>query len=220
MATLNGFPALSGVSLEVAPKEIVFLRGGNGAGKSTMLRLCAGLIPVHSGSARVAGVDVSDRSNRRLLRSKVELLGHELGLYEDLSVIENLEFWADINRVERSSVRLALEKVALPERTYGLAVSELSAGQKRRCSLAKIIIKRPQIWLLDEPYAGLDTGGVAIVDSLITDARHAGATCIFTSHDQKRGQSIADRTVELSGGEIVPTSTLPAPPQKGVINAE
>ncbi|MEZ7961621.1 MAG: ATP-binding cassette domain-containing protein, partial [Ilumatobacter sp.] len=91
VAVLGQFPALAGASLTVERGEIVLLRGPNGAGKTTLLRLCAGLLPVERGTATILGFDLS--TQRELVRPHVGLLGHQNGLYLDLSVRENVNFW-------------------------------------------------------------------------------------------------------------------------------
>src|SRR6187551_971958 len=91
VAVLGDFPALAGASLVVERGEIVLLRGPNGAGKTTLLRLCAGLVPLNRGSGTVAGHDL--RVDREAVRRRVGLLGHQNGLYRDLTVRENVDFW-------------------------------------------------------------------------------------------------------------------------------
>ena len=94
VALLGRFPALTGVDLRIGPGETVLLQGPNGAGKTTLLRLCAGLLAPESGSVRVLGHDLSTPAGRRAVRRRVALLGHATGLYEDLTVAENVRFWA------------------------------------------------------------------------------------------------------------------------------
>ncbi len=93
VSLLGRFPALAGVDLDVAAGEIVLLHGPNGAGKTTLLRLCAGLLPVARGEAAVLGHDLRDLGSARLLRRRVGLLAHETGLYDDLTVVDNVRFW-------------------------------------------------------------------------------------------------------------------------------
>ncbi len=94
VALLGRFPALSGVDLTIHAGETVLLRGPNGAGKTTLLHLCAGLLRPESGSVQVLDHDLTDGAGRRSVRRRVALLGHTTGLYEDLTVGENLRFWA------------------------------------------------------------------------------------------------------------------------------
>ncbi len=201
VALLGRFPALAGVDLTVAAGEVVLLRGPNGAGKTTLLRACAGLVPVTSGEASVLGVDLlRDRTG---VRRRVGLLGHATYLYEDLSVVENVDFWARAAGATVTDGRLALDRLGVATRLHDLPVHSLSAGQRRRVSFAAMVSRRPELWLLDEPHAGLDADGRDIVDDLIREAASVGATVMFASHELDRAGDVADRTVEVVGGVIV-----------------
>jgi len=196
------FPALAGLDLDVEAGEIVLVRGPNGAGKSTLLGLCAGLHRLHSGTAVVLGHDlgVDGASQRSALRRRVGLLGHESALYDDLTVMENLEFWARVARVPVSAAPRALDRLAVNMRLRDMRVGWLSAGQRRRCALAAMVMRRPELWLLDEPYASLDDLARRAVDDLIAEAAASGATVMVASHEAGRVGSLADRTVTLTAG--------------------
>jgi heme ABC exporter ATP-binding subunit CcmA len=198
---LGRFPALAGVDLDVARGEVVLLRGPNGAGKTTLLRLCAGLAPVSSGVAEVLGVDLV--AHRAGVRRRVGLLGHATFLYEDLSVVENVDFWARAAGAEVADGRRALDRLAVATRLHDLPVHALSAGQRRRVSFAAMLARRPELWLLDEPHAGLDANGRDIVDDLVREAASVGATVLFASHELDRAGDVADRTVDVIGGTVV-----------------
>ncbi len=200
VALLGRFPALAGIDLEVGPGEIVLLQGPNGAGKSTLLRLCAGLVRVESGEAEVLGRDL--RSERAEVRRSVGLLGHDTALYDDLTVVENLGFWAAASRVETSAVGPALDRLGVGERLRGVPVSRLSAGQRRRVALAAVVVRRPELWLLDEPHAGLDQSGRDLVDGLVRDAAAAGATVLVASHELDRTVDLASRRITVAGGTV------------------
>lgn len=201
VALLGRFPALAGVDLDVAPGEVVLLRGPNGAGKTTLLRVCAGLSPVSSGEARVLGVDLRER--RAEVRRRVGLLGHATFLYEDLTVVENVDFWARAAGASVGDGRLALDRLEVAVRLHDLPIHALSAGQRRRVSFAAMVARRPELWLLDEPHAGLDSSGRDVVDGLVREAASVGATVLFASHELDRADDVADRTVEVVGGTVV-----------------
>jgi heme ABC exporter ATP-binding subunit CcmA len=197
---LDRFPALTGVDLVVDPGEVLLVRGPNGAGKTTLLRACAGLAPVVGGSAEVLGHDL--RRNRRAARRHVGLFGHDGGLYDDLTVAENVRFSIRAAGGDPASVGPALERLELDGRLAGLPVSKLSAGQRRRTALAGLIGRRPSLWLLDEPHAGLDAVGRDLLDAVVAEAVTAGATVIMASHDTDRAAAIATRTETMIGGQL------------------
>src|SRR5581483_3787452 len=160
VVALSGrFPVLAGADLTVADGEVVLLRGANGAGKTSLLRVCAGLLPVTSGEAVVLGQDLGagvPAAERRAIRRSVGLLGHETFLYDDLSVRENVRFAVRASGLAARTADAAMEQLGLGGRLADLAAGRLSAGQRRRAALAALIARRPRVWLLDEPHAGLD----------------------------------------------------------------
>ncbi len=210
ISLIDRFPALAGVDLVVHESEIVLLRGPNGAGKSTLLRLCAGLAPMTEGEGTVLGYDLSARDQRRALRRHTGLLAHQTFLYDELTVEENLYFWAKANRLDRASVEPVLDRLALNNRLRTVRVGQLSAGQRRRTSLAVLVCRRPRLWLLDEPHAGLDANGRDFVDGLINHAVAFGATVLFASHDHDRAAEIATRSIMIAGGQVVGGGPDPA----------
>ncbi len=219
ISLIDQFPALAGVDLDVATGEIVLVRGPNGAGKSTLLRLCAGLAPLNGGSATVLGYDVSKRGERRQLRRETGLLAHETFLYDELTVEENIWFWARANRVDPTAIEPALDRLDLGTRLRSVPVSRLSAGQRRRASLAVIVCRRPRLWLLDEPHGGLDQAGRDFVDDLVRHAIRFGATVMIASHDMERANRLADRIVTISGGRAIEPPPGPIEPPAGPAGA-
>lgn len=197
---LGRFPALAGIDLDVAAGEIVLLRGPNGAGKTTVLRLCAGLLPLTRGAGRVLGHDLAARRQARALRRRVGLLGHATGLYDDLTVADNVRFWGRAAGAASHEVDAALAACGLDGRLADLAVARLSAGQRRRTSLACLVARRPELWLLDEPHAGLDHEGRDLLDGLVHRAVAAGATVVLSSHELDRAEALAHRVVTIAGG--------------------
>ncbi|MFT7476061.1 MAG: heme ABC exporter ATP-binding subunit CcmA [Verrucomicrobiales bacterium] len=197
---LGRFPALAGATVQINAGESVLLQGPNGAGKSTLLRLCAGLLRVESGRARVLGTDLA--TDRRSVRSSVGYVGHQSMLYEDLTVAENLRFWGRAAGVDEKQQRAAADRLQIEDRLFDVPVNRLSAGQKRRTAIAVAAARRPQLWLLDEPHAGLDQSGRDIVDALISDAAAAGGAVLVASHELERVQVVVDRQVTVAGGLV------------------
>jgi heme ABC exporter ATP-binding subunit CcmA len=198
VALVGRFPVLAGVDLEVARGEIVALAGANGAGKTSLLRACAGLLPVVAGEAEVLGEDLV--TNPRAVRRRVCMLGHATFLYDDLSVRENLRFAVRAARASSGGVEAALERLGLVGRLPDAPVGSLSAGQRRRVALAVLVARDADLWLLDEPHAGLDSEHRDVLDDVISDAAARGATVLFASHEHERASSLARRTVTVAGG--------------------
>jgi len=195
---LGRFPALAGVDLDADEGEVVLLSGGNGAGKTTLLRMIAGLVPVHSGEAVVLGHDLT--RDRRSHRAQVALVGHETGCYDDLTAAENVEFAVGAAGRDRADVAPALDAVGLAP-LADVPHGRMSAGQRRRLSLAIAVARAPRLLLLDEPHAGLDAEGRAVLDGLLTSARDDGRTVLIASHELDRARALADREVVLTAGQ-------------------
>ena len=195
---LGRFPALAGVDLDVRAGEVVLLAGPNGAGKTTLLRACAGLVPVVDGTAIVLGHDL--RVDRRSVRRQLGLVGHSTSLYDDLSVADNVRFTVRARSGSPSAVGPALERLGLDGRLRNVPVARLSAGQRRRCTLAGLVACDAELWLLDEPHAGLDPEGRDLVDELVTDAASRGRTVLLASHDLDRAGAVASRQVTIEAG--------------------
>lgn len=196
---LNRFPALAGVDLDVAAGEVVLLTGPNGAGKTTLLRALAGLVAVTAGEAVVLGHDL--RRDRRAVRHEVGLLGHGAALYDDLTVAENVRFWANASRVVGVDVDDAMRRAGVDGRVRDVVAARLSAGQRRRAALAILLARSPRLWLLDEPHGGLDAGGRDALDSEISAAVARGTTVVIASHEIDRASALASRTVTVAGGQ-------------------
>ena len=196
----RGFPLLSGVDLEIERACLTVVTGPNGAGKTSLLRLLGGLDPLHSGDGVVAGVDLRD-GDRRLLRRRVGWLGHEGSFYADLSVRENLVFAARALERPVGEVDGAIERVGLEHRALTIT-KQLSAGQRRRLGLAWLLVRRPELWLLDEPYASLDDAGREFFDALLADVLAGGATVVVSAHDPLRAAGLSARTLHMVGGRV------------------
>ena len=210
VALIGRFPALAGADLDVARGEVVLLQGPNGAGKTTLLRACAGLVVVQRGELVVLGHDL--RHHPRAVRREVGLLGHAGFLYDDLTVEENVRFAVRAAGGDGAAVSESLARTGLTGRLQATAAKRLSAGQRRRTSLAVLVARRPSLWLLDEPHAGLDAEGRDLVDAVVAEASAAGSTVVFASHDLDRAIRIAGRVVTVVGGQVhAVEATQPGP---------
>ena len=192
--------ALVDVNLTVEPGEFVSLIGPSGCGKSTLLRACAGLMPVIRGTADVLGFDLT--VDRESVRERVGLLGHQNGLFGELTIAENVSFWSTVVGASTAERNSAMERMAIDGKLAGRRVSELSAGQKRRCALACLVVRRAELWLLDEPHAGLDAKGRDEIDRIVKEAAASGATVVVASHEIERAQQLATRTISLVSGQV------------------
>lgn len=205
VCTLGRFPALAGVDLDVEAGEVVLLSGPNGAGKTTLLRLCAGLLPLRSGSAEVLGSDLA--RDRRSIRRRIALVGHETFCYDDLTVAENARFAARAGGRTAGDADAALARVGL-DPLAGVAHGRLSQGQRRRLSLALALARDPALLLLDEPHAGLDDRGREALDAVLAAAPGEARTVLVASHEVERTRPLVTREVRLVGGRIAATDPV------------
>jgi heme ABC exporter ATP-binding subunit CcmA len=200
VALAGRFPALAGVDLSLDQGEVVVVVGPNGAGKTSLLRACAGLLPVTSGEASVLGVDLA--ADHTAVRRFVGLLGHAAPLYDELSAAENVRFAVRALGLPVKGADAALERRGLTGRLRNTAAGRLSAGQRRRVALAALVARRPALWLLDEPHAGLDAATRALLAELIAEAVTLGATVLLSSHEPHLSVPLADRVVSMGGGRV------------------
>jgi|SRR5437660_3107254 len=201
VALVGRFPALAGVDLDVAAGEVLLVTGPNGAGKTSLLRACAGLLAVSAGEAHVLGHDL--RRDRRSVRRSVAMLGHASFLYDDLTVADNVRFAVRAARGDPSAVDPALARLGLGGRLRRTAVGRLSAGQRRRVAIATVVARGPELWLLDEPHAGLDAAGRDVLDEAMLAASAGGSTIILASHETERAGAVAGRVARMAGGQVV-----------------
>jgi heme ABC exporter ATP-binding subunit CcmA len=192
-------PGIVRVDLSVERGEIVLLRGPNGAGKSTLLKVIATAISPTYGSGSVLGFDLA--REREEIRRRVELVGHRTRLYEDLTARENLRFACALYGADPAGISDALGRVGLveaaDERVHGY-----SQGMRQRVAVARALLRRPELLLLDEPYAGLDAEAKEVVDRAIERVAADGRTVVLATHDPTRG-AMAGRTLWMEGGRIL-----------------
>jgi heme ABC exporter ATP-binding subunit CcmA len=179
----------------------VVLEGANGAGKTSLLRVIAGLVPVASGRLSVFGLAPVRR--RTEVRRRIGLLSHASNLYDDLTVRENVTFAVRAARGDPSRVEGACDRLGLTGRLLRTTAAKLSAGQRRRVSLAVLTARWPDLWLLDEPHATLDSSGRRILDELIAEAVAAGSTVLVASHEAGSVQLRVERVLTMAGGRVV-----------------
>jgi ABC-type multidrug transport system ATPase subunit len=192
-------PALVRADLRVERGETILVRGPNGAGKTTLLRVVATAISPTYGSGAVLGYDLWN--GREEIRRRVELLGHRTRLYEDLSGRENLRFFCALFALDASAIPGILERVGLEE-AADERIRGYSQGMRQRVAVARALLRRPEVLLLDEPYAGLDSEAKDLVDQAVLEAQREGRTVVVATHDPTRG-GMASRTVHMDGGRVL-----------------
>jgi heme exporter protein A len=181
------------LSLLIEPGMALVIRGPNGAGKTTLLRVLCGLSRPEEGEILWQGKPASSA-----LRGQVAYSGHHPGLKVDLTVRQNLRFYARLgpvaDRCEEVLARLEIERCA------DLEVRHLSAGQKRRTALARILLSGAPLWLLDEPFSNMDTAGRLFFEKQIERHGRDGGLAAIVVHECLQLHDVATRTLELSGG--------------------
>ena len=153
-----------------------------------------------SGEAQVLGVDLT--ADHTAVRRHVGLLGHAAPLYDELSAAENVRFAVRALGLPVATGDAALERLGLVGRLRSTPAGRLSAGQRRRVALAALVARRPALWLLDEPHAGLDAPARALLGDLISEAVADGAAVLLSSHEPELAVPLSDRVVVMSGGRI------------------
>ena len=186
-------PIFAGLDLHLAPGEAVLLTGPNGSGKSSLLRLLAGLLAPAAGTLSWDGVAIDAGSETH--RARLHYLGHLDAVKPVMSVAENLHFWAQLRGTGEAETRAALSRFAL-EHLADVAGRLLSAGQRRRLSLARIVATPAPLWLLDEPTVGLDAESVEILASLMAAHRAAGGRIAVATHQKLDLPGAAELSVD------------------------
>lgn len=203
------FPVLRSLDLTIRKGEFVALFGRNGAGKTTFLRILAGLSRASSGTM---SIQLPDEKRFRFARGAIGYLSHNTSLYTDLTALENLGFYSrlmDAPSDEASLIR-KIEQVGLAGRARE-PVRNYSRGMQQRLAIARAFLHDPEILLLDEPFTGLDQGGSEFLKWFLAQAHSEGKTCIVAIHDASLGYEMADRLVVIERGVValdVPKTSL------------
>ncbi len=198
----GNFQALQGVDLRVKRGEFLTVFGTNGAGKTTLIKLLSTLTKPTSGKITLANHDIKKEPDK--VRSLIGVISHDPYLYENLSAIENLKFFASlygIPQAEEKAIEM-IKQVGLESRMHDL-VRTLSRGMKQRLAVARAIVHDPNILLLDEPYTGLDQHGSRIFGEILKLLKSQTRTILMTTHKIEEGLGISDSVAILSGGRIV-----------------
>jgi heme ABC exporter ATP-binding subunit CcmA len=193
------YPALRDLSLSLAEGTCCALLGRNGAGKTTLLRILAGLSPFQRGDVRMfGGVPRSEEARRQL-----GFLGHGIGVYEDLSARENLQFFGRVCELRNLAAACDawLERVGLA-RVAQMPVRQFSRGMRQRLALARTFLNQPKTLLLDEPFTSLDDRAIAMLSELLNEARERGATIVLSTHQLREAMAVASHVALLENGRL------------------
>jgi heme exporter protein A len=183
--------AIADVSFRLRRGEVMMIAGRNGSGKTTLLRILSTAIRADGGRATVNGHDLREREQ---IRRETALLAHQSYLYESLTARENL---ALISRQTKE----VLERVGLLDRADD-PVSTFSAGMRKRASFARVLLQKPSIAFLDEPFGQLDPEGFALVEEVVGELKRSGATVLIATHQVDRVARFADAQLTLENGRI------------------
>jgi ABC-2 type transport system ATP-binding protein len=194
----GGRTAVSDVSFSVAGGEVFGFLGPNGAGKTTTVRILGTLISPTSGSATVAGIPVGPGGTAEI-RRRIAVMPESPGLYQRLTVTENLEYFARLYGLPRRQERIAeaLAAVGLADRAHDLT-GRLSKGLRQRTALARSLLNEPAVLFLDEPTSGLDPVAAYEVHGLISGLRDRGVTVFLTTHRLEEAERLCDRVAIMS----------------------
>ena len=195
-------PALRGIDLQIGRGEHVVIFGPNGAGKTTLLKILATLLRPSSGHVWLDGINIRDKPAQ--IRRQISLVSHQTFLYDDLTVYENLKFYArmyDVPSLEQK-ISEVISWVHLESRQHE-RVSTLSHGLQQRVSIARAVLHNPSILLLDEPEVGLDPHASTVIRDLLGSLNTGSRTVLMTTHNLERGLDVGDRVIILDRGKVV-----------------
>jgi putative ABC transport system ATP-binding protein len=201
-------PAVDGVSMQIAPGELVAVMGPSGSGKSTLLNMIAGLDRPTSGTVTVAGERInrlSETNLARFRRQKVGMIFQFFNLLDDLTVADNVLLPAQLAGIRKARARARLEELLAAlriERHRDAYPARLSGGERQRAAIARALVNRPALLLADEPTGALDTATGEQIGELLLDLNRSGQTMILVTHNPGLADRYASRTVRLVDGRV------------------
>lgn len=183
--------AVNGISFTLKRGAFLTIFGPNGAGKTTLIKMLSGLTKPTSGTAKVAGFDISDSDSR--MRRNIGVISHSTSLYEDLTALENLIFYGKMYGLDHPRDRAvqALDEVGLKSRMHD-CIRTFSRGMQQRVSIVRAILHEPSVLFLDEPFTGLDPHGSNVLKEYLHTLHTKNRTLIMTTHDLSCGLEMGD----------------------------
>ena len=196
------FAAVRGVSFTVRRGSILALLGRNGAGKTTVLRMMAGLLRPSKGEIRLDGQGDGNRNLRQA--GAIGVVGHDEWIYDDLTARENLQFFGNLYGVRNAAETAArwLSTVGL-DRFADARPNEFSRGMRQRLTIARSLLHDPRVLLLDEPWTALDDRAIQLLSSLLRDAHSRNCTVVVCSHQLREALGIATDVVAIEAGKTI-----------------
>jgi heme exporter protein A len=193
---------LKNINLAVTGRQSVLLCGVNGAGKSTLLGIIAGLLQPDRGSVSLCGHSLCNDPEKA--KPQLGVISHKPMVYSDLTIIENLSFFADLYGVKNASDRIdeLIERVGIVAYRYDRAAI-LSRGLLQRLAIARALLHSPKVLLADEPFTGLDTDACGHLISILTDFADNSGTLLMTTHDTQLGLRCCRRALVLDKARLI-----------------
>jgi branched-chain amino acid transport system ATP-binding protein len=196
--------AVNGVSFTVRPGEVVALLGANGAGKSTLLRAVAGVLRPDAGSVRFEGTDITGWASHRVARRGLRLVPEGRGLLARMTVWENLVMGQYATAAgTRHDLEAALERFPVLRQRSGQIASTLSGGEQQMLAIARALVARPRLLMLDEPSLGLAPRLVRQIFAVVAELKREGVTIVLVEQNARQALAVADRAYILETGQVV-----------------
>ena len=197
----DNHPALDGIDLTVEPGKTLAIFGPNGAGKTTLIKILASIMKPSAGKVFINGFDI--KHNAEDIRSQIGIVSHQTFLYSNLTAYENLLFYSRMYDVADFKQRIyqVVSMVGMQLRMHD-RISTLSRGMQQRLSIARCLIHKPSIILLDEPETGLDQQAISMLWGALKEDGVKKRTIVFTSHSLERGLNACDKLIILNKGKI------------------
>ena len=196
--------AVDHISFNVAEGEILGFLGPNGAGKTTTVKMLTGLMKPKAGKAVLLGLDMAKSAEK--VQEEMGICFEDTNLYEQMSALENLRFFARLFDIEGFDAYALLKRVGLDGREKD-RVETYSKGMKQRLMVARSILNRPRVLFLDEPTTGLDPASSESIREIIKEERERGATVLLTTHDMEEADKLSDRVAFMNKGKIAALDT-------------
>lgn len=196
--------AVDDLSFSLEKGKVLSLLGPNGCGKTTTLRMLAGMLEPSKGTAFIDDIDV--REDKQKIKSKIGFMTNNTSLYDRLNVVETIKFFAELNQIPENIYKPRAEDLfdQLDMKKYLLKrVSDLSTGMKQKTSIVRTLIHDPDLVVLDEPTTGVDVTGQAVIVDLIQTIKESGKTLIFSTHQLNEVRDIADHILVMKAGEKI-----------------